>query len=149
VAAQLTQAKERAVEEERHLREKIEQLSKQMQQILLEVSIDAVRQTAQKALLEGISLRVADSPLNPIILWENKGPIPQPRDVFRATEFVLGILKRTLDPSDPLTDDLRDFMAALDRRIYGGSESTATSNSGNVGSASRSEGGGAVADAKK
>jgi DNA repair exonuclease SbcCD ATPase subunit len=134
VAAELAQAKETAADEERRFREKLEQLSKQERQLLFEVSRDVVRQATQNALLEGISLRAANSHLLPIILWENNGPIPQLKDVFIAAEFVLGILKRLLDASDPLTGDLGNFTAALDRRIYGGIESTASSNGGNGGS---------------
>jgi predicted nucleic acid-binding Zn-ribbon protein len=149
VAAQLAQAKETAAEEERQIHEKMERLSKQAQQILLEVSIDAVRQTAQNALLEGISLKAAYSPLLPIILWENKGPVPHLKDVFRAADFVLEVLKRILDPSDPLASDLENFVSALNKRIYGGSKSTATSNSGNGGSASSVKSGVGAVEAKK
>lgn len=60
------------------------------------------------------------------------GPFPQPQDMFVAAEFVLAIMKRILDPSDPLSSHLENVTAALEIRIHRGNERAAINCSGSA-----------------
>jgi hypothetical protein len=107
------------------------QLLRREQALVVEIATDVLREKLKEALLEGASLGAASSPLLKIVLWEKgAGPLPGADELTSAGVYVLHMLQKIIDPSDPLINDLANAETALKERLRGGTNSTGT-RSGN------------------
>jgi hypothetical protein len=121
---EIERARRRTADDERQRIERLQLLLKQEQELIIQSAAGAAREVAKKALLEGISLREANSPLLPVVSWENGGRVPQADELIRAGGYVLAMLERVLGPSDPLKADLANAVKALNKKLDGNSGST-------------------------
>lgn len=122
----------KATEEEQRIRqEAMQQILKHERESLRSVAVDAIKYTSKQALMEGISLHVADSPLLPIISSENGGAQPKPKDMLFAAVYVLNLLRRSIGPSDPLTTEISTADTAINKRLFGEVEYVGTAGRNN------------------
>jgi hypothetical protein len=76
-----------------------------------------------------------------IVLWEKgAGPLPQAEELTSAGVYVLHMLQKIIDPSDPLRNDLANAETALKKRLQGGNKSTGSGDSSNNNSPSSNSG---------
>jgi septal ring factor EnvC (AmiA/AmiB activator) len=110
----------KATEDEQRIRQEVmQQLLKQERESFRSVAVDAIQYTSKHALMEGISLHVANSPLLPIISSENGGPQPKPKEMLFVAVYVLNLLRRSIGPSDPLTTEISNADTAINKRLSG------------------------------
>jgi predicted nucleic acid-binding Zn-ribbon protein len=138
---EMEQTKKTAVEEQRNHIEKMIQMLKREQELIVKVATDVLQEKLKEALLEGVSLGAASSPLLKIILWEKRaGPLPRVEELIAAGVYVLYMLQKVIDPSDPLINDLANAETALNKRLNGHAKSTGSGNSSNNNSTSSNGG---------
>lgn len=95
----------------------LEELQKQQRDLLVKMASEVLNEATKKALRAGISLQASKSVLLPIILSENGGPSPKSEELIIAGVYLLSLLERDTNPSDPIRRDLAGVIGVLKKRL--------------------------------
>jgi peptidoglycan hydrolase CwlO-like protein len=111
---ELEQIKKTIVEEKNlHMIEFFETL-KRSREFLLQTSETTIIETARKAFLIALDFVPGNSPLLPILKYQNGGKLPEEKEVIIATSLLINLLLRYLKHSDPLRTELERVANLID-----------------------------------
>lgn len=117
VISELEKLRKEAEETRQEEKRKFEQLREEHEKLHAKAVKDAIGEAVQKALLAGIELKAAPSPLLRIIKWENGSTIPTLEEKAAAAVYTIDMVRTEMDSTDPLKSDLERLEAALKLKV--------------------------------